>query len=229
VIVPEVTEVRFPELKRRVWLPEPVILRSVNFARPVASVVAVKVPPRVPVPEAIETVTTMPLWLIVAFEPSRSWIHGCWAKGVLLTAAAEGCWVMVSWVAAVPEARKLTGLPLRGDAVAVAVLLLVPEPDPTVQLVAVAIPFEPVVTVLGPAGTMVPPPAVTAKVTAVPETGLPLASVTITEGGPATAVLTVAVWVVAEFAAIVAGAPAVTVTLLELAAVSTGLEVNCNT
>ena len=99
---------------------------------------------------------------------------------------------MLSWVApaAVPEAVKVTGLPVRPLALAVTVLLLVPAPDPSVQLVAVAMPEASVSTVAGPAGTTVPPPAVTANVTDTPAIGLVPVSVTLTEGGALTAVLT---------------------------------------
>src|SRR5688572_25699324 len=130
--------------------------------------------------------------------------------------------VILFEVPAIPEAVKVTGLPLGTAAVAVTVLLLVPAVGPSVQLVAVAIPETFVETVAGPAGTTVPPPAVTAKVTATPGTGLPLASVTLTEGGAATVLLTLALWLVTEFAAITAGAPAPIVTPPEVTGVSPG-------
>src|SRR5258706_12858212 len=118
---------------------------------------------------------------------------GCVARAAPL-AAPTGCVVIASCVAAptVPDAVKVTGLPPSPETLAVSVLLLLPAAGPSVQLVAVAIPDGSVDTVLGPAGTTVPPPAVTAKVTATPATGLPLPSVTFTDGGAATAVLTVA-------------------------------------
>jgi len=110
---------------------------------------------------------------------------------------------------AVPEAVNVTGLPLRPVAVAVTVLLLVPAVGPSVQLVAVATPLALVETVVGPAGTTVPPPAVTAKVTCTPATGLFPASVTFTDGGAVTAVATVALCVVTLLAAIVVAPPVV--------------------
>src|SRR5207237_1276984 len=58
---------------------------------------------------------------------------------------------------------------------------------------------------------IVPFPGATANVTATPPTGLPFASLTITEGGEPTAVPAGAVWLVGLFAAIVAAAPAVPV------------------
>ena len=123
----------------------------------------------------------------------------------------------MTWVgdAAVPEAVKLTGLPVRPLAVAVTVLLLVPAVGPRVQLVAVAMPDELVVTVAGPAGTTVPPPAVTAKVTCTPAIGFDPASVTLTDGGALTAVPTVALWLVAELAEMIAAAPAESAMLLD--------------
>jgi hypothetical protein len=114
---------------------------------------------------------------------------------------------------AVPEAVNVTGLPLRPLAVAVTVLLLVPAVGPSVQLVAVATPEAFVLTVLGLAGTTVPPPAVTAKATVVPCTGLPLASVTLTEGGLETAEPAVALCEVSELAVILAAGPALSVTV----------------
>src|ERR1043166_2095481 len=91
-----------------------------------------------------------------------------------------------------PEAVKVIGLPPRLPELAVSVLLLVPADGPSVQLVSVAIPLLLVLIVAGLAGLELPPPPVTVKTTATPETGLLLASVTLTEGGALTAVPTVA-------------------------------------
>src|ERR1051325_940562 len=110
---------------------------------------------------------------------------------------------------AVPEAVNVTGLPVRPLAAAVRVLLLVPAAGPSVQLVRLAIPEAFVLTVAGLAGTEVPPPLVTVNVTATPDTALPPASVTRTEGGAPTAVPTVALCDVEELAAIVLAVPAV--------------------
>ena len=92
----------------------------------------------------------------------------------------------------IPEAVKVTGLPLKPAAEAVRVLLLLPAEGPTVQLARAAIPLGLVLIVAGLAGLIDPPPPVRVKVTEIPLTGLPLASVTRTEGGAPTAVLTVA-------------------------------------
>jgi hypothetical protein len=112
-------------------------------------------------------------------------------------------------VPVVPEAVKVTGLPERPVAAAVSVLLLVPAVGPRVQLVSVATPEALVLTTAGLAGTVLPPPAVTVNVTETPETGLPPASVTRTEGGALTAVPTVADCETAELAAIVVAVPVV--------------------
>src|SRR6266851_5009532 len=67
------------------------------------------------------------------------------------------------------------------------------------------------VTWAGP--TILPPPDVTANVTATPDTGLPLASFTITDGAIATGVPTTALWLLPALMAIVAAAAAFTVTV----------------
>src|ERR1700756_268692 len=58
---------------------------------------------------------------------------------------------------------------------------------------------------------MLPPPDATAKVTATPATGLPFTSFTITDGDVATAVFTVAVWLLPPLTAMVPALPAVPV------------------
>src|SRR5439155_19682360 len=121
------------------------------------------------------------------FPPRRSSdLAGCWANGAPLCAVLEGGLVITSRVAApaVPVAVNVTGLPVRPEAVAVSVL--VPAVELKVHEVAAAIPSVPVVT--GVVGVTVPLPGATANVTATPDTGLPLASLTITEGGSVTAV-----------------------------------------
>src|SRR5881628_2093213 len=103
----------------------------------------------------------------------------------------------------------MMGLPLSPAALAVSVLLLLPAAGPRVQLLSVATPEALVLTAPGLAGTVLPPPAVTVNVTKTPETGLPPASVTLTDGGALTAVPAVALCEVAELAARVVAAPAV--------------------
>src|SRR5205809_1184419 len=131
-------------------------------------------------------VTTTPPWLTGLPFASWSWTTGCCASGAPLRAVADGGVVSASLFAApaVPVAVKVTGLPVSPAAVAVRVL--VPAVELRVQEVAAAIPSVPVVT--GVVGVTVPLPGAVANVTATPETGLPLASLTITEGGGVTAV-----------------------------------------
>jgi hypothetical protein len=86
----------------------------------------------------------------------------------------------------------VTGLPLNPVAVAVTVLLLVPAVVPRLQLLSEATPATSVLMLAGLAGLVVPPPAVSVKVTVTPWTPLPLRSVTLTEGGADTVVPTVA-------------------------------------
>jgi hypothetical protein len=112
---------------------------------------------------------------------------------------------------AVPDAVNVTGLPVGTAAAAVTELLSVPTADPRVQLESVAMPFAPVAMVAGLAGLVLPPPLATVNVTFTPLLGFPKASVTTTEGGAATAVLIVADWEVAEFAAMELAGPAVAV------------------
>ena len=91
---------------------------------------------------------------------------------------------------AVPVAVNVTGLPARPAEVAVRVSRLLPAVVPSVQLPTAAIPPA---SVVAPAPVTLPLPAAAANVTATPGTGLPNWSRTLTEGGVATAVLTVAV------------------------------------
>src|SRR2546427_324022 len=91
---------------------------------------------------------------------------------------------------AVPVAVNVTGLP---DSVPdVAVSVFVPAVVLKVHDVAAAIPSVPVVS--GVVGVTVPLPAAAAKVTATPDTGLPLASLTMTAGGERTAAPAGAAW-----------------------------------
>src|SRR5207248_7466695 len=113
---------------------------------------------------------------------------------------------IVAAVPAVPVAVNVTGLPVSDPELAVK--LFEPAVALSVQLPTVATPLPSVVW-LPP--VIVPFPGATANVTATPATGLPFASLTITEGGEPTAVPAGAVWLVGLFAAIVAAAPAVPV------------------
>ena len=138
-----------------------------------------------------------------------------------------GCVVIANCVAApaVPVAVMVTGEPLNDPLVAVSVFA--PAVVPKVQARLVAIPALSVVTAVVEANE--PPPVATAKVTDTPLTALPCASVTLTDGAVATAVATVALWLLPPFSAIVVAVPELTVTLPEFAAVKVGLEVNRST
>ena len=107
---------------------------------------------------------------------------------------------------AVPVAVKVTGEPERPLLVAVSVF--VPAVVPRVQLPTVAMPAE---FVVAEPPLTEPPPDATAKVTAIPETGLLFGSVTSTLGLVATAVPAVADWLLPALRAILAAAPAVPV------------------
>src|SRR5207247_6264139 len=114
-----------------------------------------------------------------------------------------------------PVSVEVTGLPRSRPAVAVPVLA--PAVEVRVQPVGCAVPSGPVVT--GVVGVTVPLPGAVANVTAPRQTGLPLASLTITEGGGVTAVpagadVPPALW------AIDAAAPALSAIAPELTGVS---------
>ncbi len=105
---------------------------------------------------------------------------------------------------AVAVAVKVTGLPETPAASTVACKAFGPALLPSVQLPTVAMPSVPVDAV--PAVTL-PPPLVTANVTATLATGVPPASRTITAGRTGTAVPAGAVCPVPAAAATAAGAP----------------------
>ena len=182
--------------------------RFVKVATPV-TVLAVSVPPSVPIPVASAVVTTVPVVGTVLPKTSARRTAGCTANGTPLCAAPEGCVWIWSWVAmpAMPVAVKVTGLPARPADVAVATFA--PATFPSVHEVAVATPRALVRT--GVTGRMLPPPPVTANVTETFATGLPLASVTLADGGAATIRPAVSVWGVTELAAMVVAAAALTV------------------
>ncbi len=169
----------------------PVNVRPLNVADPFDPVVAVALLGVAPAGLSV-AVTTTPLWLTGLPLASSSCSTGCWANATPLCAALDGGVVKASRAAAptVPLAVNVTGLPLIPDPVAVAVNVLVPAVVPSVHDVTVEIPLPLVVT--GVVGFTVPPPDAAANVTGTPATGLPLASCTITAGGVATAVPTVA-------------------------------------
>ena len=83
-------------------------------------------------------------------------------------------------------AAKITGLPLSVPGDGVAVSVFGPAIGLSVQEVTVAIPSAPVA--IGVAGSTVPLFTPAANVTGTSATGFPFASLTITDGGEATAV-----------------------------------------
>ena len=103
--------------------------------------------------------------------------------------AVVGCVVYTNLLAvpAVPVAVKVA---VRVPLLIEAVKVLVPAVVPKVQLVTAAIPLALVVTEVG---VTVPPPPATANVTETPDTGLLLASLTITLGAVLTAAPAMAV------------------------------------
>jgi hypothetical protein len=115
--------------------------------------------------------------------------------------------VLAPDVVVVAVAVNVSGLPARFALVAVSVFA--PTVVPSVQLPTVATPL-PFVVVEAP--VTLPPPDATANVTGTPRTGLLNRSFTITLGGDATAVLTIADWPLPELMASCVAAPAGTVT-----------------
>ena len=90
VTVPETTEVSPALLKTSVRPPVvPVIESPAKVARPAASLLSVAVPPRVPPPLLIATVTDR---TPATGLPAASWTctAGCWTKATPLTADGRG-------------------------------------------------------------------------------------------------------------------------------------------
>src|SRR6266576_4181996 len=154
------------------------MLRSENVATPPTAlmvVVPLSVAPGVPVNGVMLTLTSSVK--AVAVLPYASTAVTTTA-GVITSPA----FVSVGWpvntrstaAPGVPVAVNVTGLPANVPEVAVKVF--VPAVVPRVQDVAAATPPSSVVT--GAVGSTVPPPAVTANITATPATGLPNSSVT---------------------------------------------------
>src|SRR5205807_1732313 len=163
-------------------------------------------PVMVPSPGATANVTATP---VTGFPFASLTITD---GGALTAVPAVADWLVALFAAivaaapAVPVAVKVTGLPESDPDVAVKVFE--PAVALNVQPPTVA---TPLVLVVWLPPVIVPFPGATANVTATPTTGFPFASLTITDGGALTAVPTVADWLVALFAAIVAAAPAVPV------------------
>lgn len=78
VTVPDVVLVRPDAVNLRVRAPVvPVIARLANVAAPLAFVVAVRVPPSVPPPVEMDTVTTIPACVTALLAASRNCTTGC--------------------------------------------------------------------------------------------------------------------------------------------------------
>src|SRR3989440_7015366 len=157
---------------------------------PVAGVTAsVTVAPLTGLPLASRTVT------VIVLEP---------APAVIVAGAAATADCVALGPPAVAAAVNVTGLPVSPDDVARSVSVLAAVPR--VQEFAAATPLALVVT--ADAGSTVPLSPVVANVTATPGTALANWSRTITDGGVATAVPTVAAWLSPAFNAIWVAAPA---------------------
>ena len=183
----------------------PAVVPSVQLptvAMPEALVVAAA-PVREPPPEATAKVTATP-----GTGAPRASVTST-LGGVVTAVPTAAAWplpadtVMVVGLPMMPVAVKVTGEPLRPALVAVSVLG--PGVAPSVQLPTVAMPEA---LVVAAAPVTEPPPEATAKVTATPETGLLLASVTSTLGGTVTGVPTWTVWPLPAFITILLAAPA---------------------
>ena len=186
VFVPAAVELNVPVI----CPPALVVPTGCVSVLPVAGLTAsVTVAPWIGFPLASRTVTVMVL------EP---------APAVIVAGAAATVDCVVLGPPAVAVAVNVTGLPLSPAAVARSVSTLAVVPS--VQEFAAAIPFAPVAT--GVAGSTVPLSPLVANVTATPATGLANWSRTITEGGVATAVPTVAACPLPAFSAICVAGPA---------------------
>jgi hypothetical protein len=172
-----------------VFTPAPVAL-SVPVATPLVFVDALGCVRLFPVPVAESTTVALGIGLPPASLAVTVMVATL--APVLAVSGVVGEATTVDWVAltvpVMPVAVKVTGLPVRPVAVAVSVLL--PAPVPRVQLPIAAMPLALVVAGFVP--PRLPPPEATANVTLVPDTGLLNASRTMTDGGVATAVPTVA-------------------------------------
>src|SRR5256884_2635781 len=162
--------------------------------------------PPAPLPRGVATVTATP------GTGLANWSRTITDGGVATAVPTVAAWLLPAfnaiWVAApgAPVAVNVTGLPVRP--VAVAVREFAPAAVPSVQEVSAATPLA--FVRIGVAGLTLPLPAAGANVTETPATGLLNWSRTITAGGVATAVPTVAVWLLPALGAIDAAAAGAT-------------------
>jgi hypothetical protein len=172
----EVTDA-VPELNSSVCSPVPAMPRSAKVAVPLASVVAVVVPSRVPPPEAMVAVTSasatgLPL-------PSCSTTTGCAAGSNTSWSRAEtGGLVVIARPSGSGSPTVEVNVTDPSTPAAVAVVVCGPIVDPRVRCTE-ARPFAPVAT---EAADTVPPPCALQLTVTFP-TGSPLSSVTRTTSG----------------------------------------------
>src|SRR5881396_2383946 len=200
-----VTGVAVPAVAVSVLAPADVpSVQDVIVAIPLASVMTA-VGLTVPLPDATAKRTGTPA--VGLSNWSRTSTAGGVATAVPTVAACVAPAWIVSCVAtsAVAVAVNVTGLPVPREAVSV----LLPAVVPSVQAVVAAIPLASVDTAV--TGLTVPPPDVTANVTATPATGLLNWSRMSTAGGVAIAVPTVAACVSPAWIVSCVAAPAVPV------------------
>jgi hypothetical protein len=173
-------------------------------AIPFASVVTAVAGSTVPLSPPVANVTATPATGLA------NWSRTITDGGVVTAVPTVAVWsfpaLTATWVAApaVPVAVKATGV----RPAAAAVRLFFPAVVPSVHAVSAAMPLAFVTT--GVVGLTLPLPAAGVNVTATPATGLLNWSRTITAGGVATAVPTVAIWLFPALGVIDAAAAAVT-------------------
>ena len=181
-------------------------VQEFTAAKPLALVVTGAAGSTVPLSPAVANVTATP------GTGLANWSRTITDGGVPTAVPTVAAWLLPAfnaiWVAApgAPVAVNVTGLPVRP--VAVAVSEFAPAAVPSVQEVSAATPLA--FVRIGVAGLTLPLPAAGANVTETPATGLLNWSRTSTAGGVATAVPTVAVWLLPALGAIDAAAAGVT-------------------
>ena len=174
----DVTEVKPDAAKMSRCMPmAPVMPRSVNVARPFASVVREVVPKREPPPLAIAAVTVTPAAATALPAASRTWTTGC-RLNVVPTSAFPGGWVAIPSVEGEPavEVASKRTVPAPG---ADASTDCSPVRAPSVH----AVEARPLPSVGLVRGVTDPAPLSTRQVTVTPETGLSASSTTTTTSG----------------------------------------------
>src|SRR2546425_1133064 len=182
-------------------------VHDVTVAMPLVPVVTAVVGTTDPPPEATAKVTATPLTGL----PLASCTITDGSTGTAVPAVADWLFPVLRPLSAAaplfPVAVIVRALPV--SPLDEAVSVFGPAVGPRVHDVTVAMPLVPVVTAV--VGVTVPPPDVTANVTATPLTGLPLASCTITDGSTGTALPAVADWLFPAVCSICVAVPVVPV------------------